>query len=183
MCSVNVPSFKVHDSSFVLPNRKQILFPSQKFTCSGSVKQWGVAVRGQGNIHLQVWRPSPAGTMSSQTSFQLIGTNIFTLQSSNTPLLYLMPDKKRTLDVQSGDILGLYIDARGEYAMRVSYLYNLSGSAFYAYDADTPMNAIEPNRSPNWVWLNAAPIMIVLLGKLCSSATTTTITTIIDPSK
>ena len=170
-CNENLPRFRAPGFSFVLPVRKQILLPSQRFTCSGSIKQWGVAVSGYGNIHLQVWRPLPntaaaAATGYSNSSFKLVGSNTFQIRPSLEKLLYLTPGRKETLAVQRGDVLGVYIEVtREEEEMRFSYLISIPGSAIYAYDAETPLGYVRAGSPASWVWLNAAPIMTVLLGK------------------
>ena len=165
-CTTNLPAFQVQglSTSSVLPMRKQIFFPKQRFTCSGSIKMWGVAINGHGNIHLQVWRP--VMTSSDMTrSFKLVGSNIFTIQPSQVRLLYLMPDKKRTLAVENGDVLGIYVQNTTE-GLHVNYKNNMLESTIHAYDADTPMDTIQHDSPLSRVWLSAAPVMTVLLGML-----------------
>lgn len=101
-----------------------------------------------------------------------MGSNIFNIEPlPGEKLLYLMPDERRALSVEKGDVLGLYIeDASGsEDDFQVLYQENTTSSMIYAYEVDKPMTLIEPESTPaSTVLLDAAPVLTVLLGKLMS---------------
>lgn len=79
-----------------------------------------------------------------------------------------MPDKRRVLSVEKGDVLGLYIeDAKGlNDDFQVLYHGNMTTSTIYTYEVDEPMDFIEPEFTvASTVLLDTAPVMAVLLGK------------------
>ena len=172
-CTPNLPPFTYQNPhTHVLPVGVQILLPAQTFACSGSITMWGIAVNGSGShdIHLQVWRPSSAETDNETRSFTLQGSNIFYIEPIlGISLFYLMPDERRTLSVERGDVLGLYIEAaeEAENGFHVQYQKNVTNSVVYAYAVDMALDFIDPGSMPaSSILLEAAPVLSVTIGKL-----------------
>ena len=96
--------------------------PAYEFQCSGRVTEWGACVERHGGdeeyyIQFQVWRPTgPSGC------YRLVGFNrpvdsegedVFVSPRGSNPLrrcVVLSVTEDRQIEVQSGDVVGYYVD-------------------------------------------------------------------------
>ena len=109
-CVENLPEFRdfgKHTPSLLVGI--QALVPEYKFTCTGVITKWGLAIKklGRHRIDLQVWRLKEG----IQGAYTLVGTNSFNLQPEmGQRLLYLMPNNGEQIAVQPGDVVGFYLE-------------------------------------------------------------------------
>ena len=101
--------------SDTIPQLHQVIVPSYKFTCCGSITEWGVDVNpGGGNhdgfyiLNLQVWRPSPA--VEATGCYSMVGINRFTSVSLTNQAAVVTPLPQEMIKFQPGDVLGFSVE-------------------------------------------------------------------------
>ncbi|XP_045206998.2 uncharacterized protein LOC123559263 [Mercenaria mercenaria] len=77
-----------------------------KVDCCGTVKQWQFSIGDNGNIELQIWRPSD----KKNKQFKLIGLNKYTVTKKDRKSGYVTFDvnAKDRLSVEENDVIGWY---------------------------------------------------------------------------
>lgn len=102
-----------------------------------------------------------------QDSYDLVGANVFNFEPlDGEKLVYFMPDERRRLTVQDGDVIGLYLEDSSSTTdnFRVQCHRNVTGSVAHYVHSNAPFSSITPG-SLNTFLFDAAPIITVHLGK------------------
>lgn len=164
-CVDNLPTFEDqgrHSRSLLLGI--QALIPKYQFTCKGRVINWGLATekRGRHRVDLQVWRP----VEEADGSYDLIGANSFDVQpEKGQKLILLTPTAAEQIQVQAGDVLGLFIENNlsigDDYLIQVAS--NTPGITVHFTETDHPLVRIEQHLLP--VQQNVAPVVALEMGK------------------
>lgn len=145
----------------------QALIPAYNFTCNATVTRWGLSIekKGQHRIDLQVWRPLE----DLLGSYHLVGANTFNVKpQTGQKLLYLLPDVMDQIQVQPGDVVGLYIENNAsvddDYA--IQYVPNVNGVTVHYKQTDQPLDMIQSYTMLPVQFPNIAPVMMVETGEL-----------------
>ena len=122
----------------------QAIIPDYMFACCGNVTSWGASVRpgGGGNnrqydIAFQVWRPSP----TVDGCYSLVGQDLFTSIEITVDNLLggLVPT--RTLQVSSGDVVGVSVSALSGLPNGIQLHPSVSASFWFATGTEAdPVN-------------------------------------------
>lgn len=147
----------------------QALVPSYRFICKANILRWGVAIhegRGEHGIHLQVWRP----VMEDGTNrlFELVGSNYFPINPSATEkLIYLVPGERSRIGVQSGDVIGFYLedDPLVSDDFQLQHQQDVTASMVLYEHTQNPYSSIDADTLSIRL-LNTAPTITVQLGEL-----------------
>ncbi len=161
----NLPEFRdqgMHSRTLLLGI--QALIPEYHFTCHGRITRWGIATekRGGHRIDLQVWRPLD----QTEGSYALIGANSFTVQpEKGQKLLYLTPNATELINVQPGDVVGLFMEDNVQIddGYLVQTVPDASGVTVQFVHTDRPLNRIAANQLP--VRHSIAPVLTLEMGK------------------
>lgn len=107
-CIEGLPQFRDQGprSSALSLDDKQAIIPTYKFSCRGTITQWGVSTEKRGShlIELQVWRHTLPNV------YHKVGSNRFNQGPKKMQkLMYLTPDPRDQINVEPGDVIGLYV--------------------------------------------------------------------------
>lgn len=153
----------------------QALVPSYTFTCKARILQWGVAVIGTAGhgIHLQVWRPVPVTRRGGvNLSYAYVGSNYYPITPwSGEKLIYLAVDEVWRLTVESGDVIGFYLEDNPSTTddFRLQHQQNVTGCVVQYGHIQQPLSyssVIHSNTLPLRL-TDSAPIITVHLGEHC----------------
>lgn len=170
-CISNLPPFVNQETqqSPLLPVGIQALVPSYRFTCAANIVRWGVAInegRGEHGIHLQVWRPVTEG--GENQLLKLVGSNYFHIKPSvGEKLIYLVPGERWRIGVQSGDVIGFYLEDNPLITddFQLQHQQDVTASMVLYEHAQDPYISISADTLSIRL-LNTAPTITVQLGKL-----------------
>ena len=121
-------------------DRFQAIVPAYTFNCSGKVTEWRVCVQHDGSyfIYFQIWRPT-----ITEGCYELVGNNtaendagedvpLRSIVDSDYPCCIVLPVKEdRQIVVQSGDVVGYYVDRVDETEGGLQWAYDSNEVTVY----------------------------------------------------
>ncbi len=105
ICTPFLPLFKKTPGHASIGKGIQAIFPSLVIHCNGYITSWQAYTRHaiENDIHFQIWRPVEAGL------FNLVGENTLMNARSTMELVTLNVSPSDYIQVQIGDVIGIYV--------------------------------------------------------------------------
>jgi hypothetical protein len=121
---------------------------------------------GEHGVHLQVWRPTLEEEGREKQQFELVGSNYLKLKPETREITLLYFDPGRRVVVQSGDIIGFFLEDDPLVAddYRLQYQQATTASMVLYTPAEKASKSIETD-SFTMRLLNRVPTISVQLGE------------------
>lgn len=176
-----LPDYQQMDTDMQLatvPLQHQAIIPSYKFQCCGDITEWTVSIANNGSsvtntLSLQVWRPSPAVSITG--CYSLVGNNNFTSVPLENELTVVRPALHERIHFQPGDVLGFYVENTDAAFSDEGNSKNSGGGVMMLSDLDESGDqgyaTEEVWYATNLVFANAHCLAAVGPGRLLDSST------------